>query len=133
MPIAWPPPAGLSLFAPSHGASKGEQAVKILHIGPEFCLKMCLAAIPKAKYVSIDSLVSLVQWLKVEADICASIARTRFRSNTFDVVVCSLVLAHIKEDQKAIAELFRVTKPGGRAIVHVPVLWSQERTDERRP
>lgn len=43
---------------------------------------------------------------------------------TFDFVICSHVLEHIEEDKKAMAELYRVLKPGGKAIVMVPVLLS---------
>jgi SAM-dependent methyltransferase len=109
----------------------GRRPIRILHIGPEFCLKPRLAEIPKAKYVSMDSLWSFVEWLEVRPDICASITRTCFPSGTFDLVLCSHVLEHVKDDRTAIAELFRITKPGGRAIVPVPISWSRERTDER--
>jgi predicted SAM-dependent methyltransferase len=60
-----------------------------------------------------------------------SVTQACFRSNTFDLVICSHVLEHVKADRQAIAELFRVTKPGGLAIIPVPVAWQSEITDER--
>ena len=43
-----------------------------------------------------------------------------FPDDAFDVVVCSEVLEHLWADDRAIAELFRVLKPGGRMAVTVP-------------
>jgi len=43
-----------------------------------------------------------------------------FSSETFDVVVCMEVLEHLKNDQKAIDELIRVLKKGGKLIITVP-------------
>jgi SAM-dependent methyltransferase len=43
-----------------------------------------------------------------------------FREGTFDVVVASDVLEHIETDERAVAEIARVLKPRGVAIVSVP-------------
>ena len=45
---------------------------------------------------------------------------TPIKSCTFDLVYCSNVLEHIVDDVSAIAELYRVTKIGGLAIIQVP-------------
>ena len=39
-----------------------------------------------------------------------------------DVFICSHILEHIPDDDKAIAELYRVLKPGGWGIIMVPLL-----------
>ena len=39
----------------------------------------------------------------------------------FDHVISIHVLEHIVEDKKAIAEIYRVTKPGGHALLAVPI------------
>lgn len=60
-----------------------------------------------------------------------SVEATGFEANTFDVVLCLDVLEHIPNDTKGIAEIKRILKPGGVAIIFVPVftfLWSV--TDE---
>ena len=46
----------------------------------------------------------------------------QFPSNYFDCVICYHVLEHIPDDQKAMEEIFRVLKPGGWAILQVPIL-----------
>jgi ubiquinone/menaquinone biosynthesis C-methylase UbiE len=61
-----------------------------------------------------------------------SVTQTCFPSNAFDLVICSHVLEHVKADRPAIAELFRVTKPGGLAIIPVPIDWSSESTEEQQ-
>jgi len=49
-----------------------------------------------------------------------------FDDNTFDCVVTSEVLEHIQDDVTAIAELFRVLKPGGFLGVTVPTWWPEK-------
>jgi SAM-dependent methyltransferase len=45
-----------------------------------------------------------------------------FPDNTFDLVICNHVLEHVDDDQKAMQEIKRVLKNGGKAILQVP--WS---------
>lgn len=52
----------------------------------------------------------------VEADL----RQTPFASGSFDVVLCSHVLEHIREDVAAMRELARIVAPGGLVIVAVP-------------
>lgn len=44
-----------------------------------------------------------------------------YKDNQFDVLLCSHVLEHIKNDKKAMSELYRVLKIGGWGIVVVPI------------
>ncbi len=46
-----------------------------------------------------------------------------FDDDSFDWIVCYHVLEHVEDDRKAMSELCRVLKPGGRAILQVPI-WS---------
>jgi len=48
------------------------------------------------------------------------IINLRFPDNYFDKIVCTEVLEHIEEDEKAIKELYRVLKPGGTIAITVP-------------
>ena len=41
------------------------------------------------------------------------VTRITYDSNTFDVIVCSHVLEHVPDDDKAMRELYRVLKPNG--------------------
>jgi SAM-dependent methyltransferase len=48
----------------------------------------------------------------------------------FDVIICNHVLEHVPDDRRAMSELYRVLKPGGFAILQVPISFVIERTIE---
>lgn len=41
---------------------------------------------------------------------------------TFDLIYCSHVLDDVNDDRAAMAELWRVLRPGGRAVIQLPPL-----------
>ena len=52
-----------------------------------------------------------------------------FENSTFDIVIASDCLEHIKDDQKALKEWYRVLKNQGKLIIIVPAfmaLWSEQ-------
>jgi SAM-dependent methyltransferase len=53
-----------------------------------------------------------------------------YESDRFDFFICSHVLEHVPDDRKALRELFRILKPGGKAIVMAPIILSIDRIDE---
>jgi SAM-dependent methyltransferase len=63
-------------------------------------------------------------------DLRADITQLPLADTSFDLVLCSHVLEHVPNDARAIAELFRVLRPGGTALVQVPYENAAERTDE---
>ena len=48
-----------------------------------------------------------------------------FDDNTFDRIVVSEVLEHIWDDERAIVEIVRVLRPGGRVAATVPTRWPE--------
>ena len=44
-----------------------------------------------------------------------------FENNYFDFIMCNHVLEHVVDDSKAMSELYRVLKPGGTALLTVPL------------
>jgi SAM-dependent methyltransferase len=54
--------------------------------------------------------------------------------NTFDCVLCIAVLEHVENPFEVVAELFRVTKPGGCVVASVPFLQPEHKvpTDFQR-
>jgi SAM-dependent methyltransferase len=44
-----------------------------------------------------------------------------FEDDQFEVVLCNHVLEHVREDEQAMREIFRVLKPGGFAVLQVPL------------
>lgn len=51
---------------------------------------------------------------------CCDTCNLSYENNAFDMVVAFDVLEHIKNDQQAVSEIFRVLKPGGFFIFTVP-------------
>ena len=42
--------------------------------------------------------------------------------NTFDVVLCSMVLHYVEDFETGLREIYRVLKPGGMAMLPVPMI-----------
>ena len=45
-----------------------------------------------------------------------------YKNDTFDFFVCSHILEHVDDDVKALSELYRVTKKGGKGILMTPII-----------
>ena len=46
-----------------------------------------------------------------------------FDEGKFDVALCNHVMEHVADDYKAMSEIYRVLKPGGFAILQVPLFY----------
>ena len=53
-----------------------------------------------------------------------------YADGRFDVFICSHVLEHVADDRKALAELFRILKPGGWGILMAPINLVAKEIDE---
>ncbi len=85
----------------------------VLHTAPEPCLEVLLRARPNLRYVSVDR-------FNPAADLQADLTALPLATASVNLVLSSHVLEHIPDDAAAIAELARVLRPGGTAIVLVP-------------
>jgi len=54
-------------------------------------------------------------------DLNIDLTQIPIPNSTFNAIICNHVLEHIPNDRRAMAELFRVLKPGGWAMVQVPI------------
>jgi ubiquinone/menaquinone biosynthesis C-methylase UbiE len=98
-------------------------AKMMLHIAPEEFLSARFSAIDGLEYVSADL-------HNPRAMLQMDITDIDFPDDHFSVIYCSHVLEHVPDDRKALAELYRVLRPGGWAALQVPV--SGRRTYENR-
>ncbi|GBF80698.1 class I SAM-dependent methyltransferase [Aphanothece sacrum] len=94
-----------------------------LLLAPEKWLQNKLKALDNLIYLSADL---EAKWAMEKIDI----TNIQYSDNTFDVIVCSHVLEHIPDDQKAMKELQRVLKSDGWAILQVPLNPNIEKTLE---
>ncbi len=62
--------------------------------------------------------------------IYLDVQKMDFPDNTFDVVICCHVIEHVDYDDQAMREIYRVLKPGGFAILQVPLALNLEKTIE---
>lgn len=88
--------------------------LKFMHFAPEFCFQRIFRAMPNLDYISVD-LNSPSAKLKMD------ITNMQFDDDSFDCILCIHVLEHVVDDQKALNELYRVLRPGGWGIFHVPI------------
>lgn len=56
-------------------------------------------------------------------DVVASVYELPFLEGEFDVVLCMTVLEHLEDPAKAILEMRRVLKPGGKIVLSVPFMF----------
>ncbi len=94
---------------------------KLLHFAPEQAFYMRFKKQTNIDYTTTDLNSPIAD---VKADICA----LPFDDNAYDFILCNHVLEHIKNDTKAMQELFRVLKPGGTAILQIPIDESRKTT-----
>lgn len=98
-------------------------SIRVLHIAPEQVFYKKFKSFSHWDYTTSDLHSPLAD---VKADICA----LPFEDNSYDFILCNHVLEHIPNDLKAMEELYRVLKPGGTAILQVPLEEGRENTFE---
>lgn len=100
-----------------------QQPTRLLHVAPEPQLASALKRSPNIRYVSADLMSPTVM-------SHFDIQQMPFRNQTFDVVICNHVMEHVGDDSVAMAEVHRILKPDGWALLQVPVALALDRTIE---
>jgi SAM-dependent methyltransferase len=106
---------------------------RLLHFAPEKCLERYFSERKDVDYLSVD--LQPGKAMQVEDMTALS-----FPDDTFDAIYCSHVLEHVPDDRQGIREMFRVLKPGGCALLMVPLRksptthedWSIDTVEGRR-
>lgn len=88
--------------------------LKVLHIAPERAFEKLFKSLSNIDYINAD-INSVLTMVKMD------ITSIAYEDNLFDVILCVHVLEHIENEIKALGELYRVLKPGGWAIIQVPI------------
>ncbi|MFA9560123.1 class I SAM-dependent methyltransferase [Evansella sp. AB-rgal1] len=97
---------------------------RILHVAPEKNLKAWIKGQLNISIVFGDLTPMDTETVKID------ITEIPYSNDYFDVIICSHVLEHIMDDQKAMSELYRVLKPGGWSILQVPIALNFDRIIE---
>jgi SAM-dependent methyltransferase len=100
----------------------------LLHFAPEKGLTLVFEKAPNVAYSPVDLDPNRYRHAgKVGA---VDITAIPFQADRFDYIICNHVLEHVDDDRAAMRELCRVLKPGGIAILQVPISLKLERTRE---
>ena len=102
-----------------------DRTADVLHIAPEQAFVKRFLQLSHKSYITSDLHSPIAD---VQADIC----NLPFSDQQFDWVVCNHVLEHIPNDKIAMQEIYRVLKPGGTAILQVPLRLDQDTFEDDR-
>lgn len=106
----------------------GRKPVRILHVAPDHGLYLWLKNQPNVDYVCSD--IDAKRYRHIPGLEIADLTKLHFATDSFDIVICSHVLEHVPDDAAAFAEIRRVLKPGGKALLLTPYATDGKPTDE---
>jgi SAM-dependent methyltransferase len=98
------------------GCGSGRNMVDLARFGPVTGLELADASVAKARERGVGEVVQ------------GTLDALPFDPDSFDLAVSLDVIEHLEDDHRALAELRRVVRPGGKLLVTVPAyprLWSQ--------
>ncbi len=98
-------------------------SLRVVHIAPEYCLMRRFSQMPNLDYVPADLDPPL-------GAVRLDLTDIQLPSASVDVVICSHVLEHVSDDLTAMRELRRILRPGGQALLMVPVDYDRAVTYE---
>lgn len=87
---------------------------RILHFAPERWFADYVAAAGPSEHIKADLFPGAADIQKVD------MLAMSFSSASFDLVIANHVLEHVADDAQALAEIHRVLRPGGLAILQTP-------------
>lgn len=93
---------------------------KLLHFAPEWGIRPILEGLCR-EYQSAD--------IGERGELTLDITEIDLPSRQYDVIVCHQVIEHV-DDRKALAELYRILKPGGFVVLTTPVIEGWDKTYE---
>jgi SAM-dependent methyltransferase len=89
---------------------------RLIEIGPRWAFARRFQMMPNVSYTGVD-----VSPRGPEVTEIADVTALPMSEGSFDAALCIHVLEHVTDDRTALSELFRVLRPGGWAIMTVPL------------
>lgn len=74
-------------------------------------------------YTAVDTKWGDSEWDYSKLDLVADLTKIPVKGESFDAVLCTQVLEHLKEPEKVLKELYRVLKIGGILYLSAPQGW----------
>ena len=105
----------------THDGTNRLTGQRILHFAPEKALRRALRDNPRYETADLSQ-----RGVTHQVDI----TRLPMANETYDVVIANHVLEHIDDDRLAMEELLRVLRPGGIALLTVPINPTRDDTYE---
>lgn len=101
------------LYLARTGGMSGPR-IRLMHVAPEQCFYGRFKELSNLDYVTAD-LESPI------ADYHFDLHEIPFETDSFDLVLCNHVLEHVADDRRVMSEILRILRPGGFAILQVPL------------
>ena len=110
------------------GIFSSDAIIRILHMAPEKSLSKYIQNNSSHEYIGGDLVPERYSYVKnmVKVDLL----EIPYENDSFDLIICNHLLEHISQDDLAMQEIRRVLKPGGTAILQVPISLNSETTYE---
>lgn len=107
------------------GLQEAPEGVRVLQIAPaasisSWITKQC----PQIMYETTDLYMKGVSYQANLMDM------NMVHEETYDLIICSHVLEHVRDDRKALSEMKRILKPDGKVVFLVPVDLNTSDIDE---
>ena len=104
----------LLMYLQATGLLSSMLGKEVLHCAPERWLSKRIAASNPSRYIKGDLYPQSADLIRVD------MLAIPFENESFDFVIANHVLEHVDDDLKALAEIRRVLKIGGHAILQTP-------------
>lgn len=104
----------LLLYLQASGLMAAIPTMRVLHFAPERHLSQRIAESAPIAYARCDLYPTSPEIERVD------IESMPFEDRSFDLVIANHVLEHVADDNRALAEIHRVLRPGGGAILQTP-------------
>ncbi len=106
----------LCLYLADNTRWLAEEPVRLLEIAPWWAVSRRLQRVPGLRFVGVD-----LRLAGPHVSVLGDAVALPFGEASFDAVICTHVLEHVPRDRAAMAEIHRVLRPGGTAIISVPL------------
>jgi len=93
-----------------------KEELRLLEVAPWWALSRRFQSLPNVRFEGVDR-----ERAGPNVTVVGDLVSLPLEEGSFDAALCIHVLEHVEDDLRALAELHRVVRPGGWALVSVPI------------